>query len=301
MAENFANEYATTLNGAITDVATSLVVTSATGAPAANFRLRIDNEYLLVTAVAGTTFTVTRGVEGSTAVAHSNAATVTHVLTAGALDAKFAPYDAFMGPGLAATFVGSATSGGGLTITLTKPAGTADGDLVVFMVSGHNVIPNAAGPATGGGAWTERLRFDTDANEWIQVYTKIAASEGASWSITTNNASTTLSSAAVGVLRGPTTFVRSLYTDASLTSGAIHGRPNGHLIVCWLSALAAGTQFSISNPDITQHLTYRVASGEGAYLLASTPTMYSFPLQSYTASAAGIAVNWLGNLAMVFE
>lgn len=86
MAENFANEYQTTLNGALDASQTSVVVTSATGAPAANFRIRIDNEYMLVTAVAGTTFTVTRAVEGSTGAAHTDAATVTHVLTAGGLD-----------------------------------------------------------------------------------------------------------------------------------------------------------------------------------------------------------------------
>lgn len=85
MSENFSNEFSTTLNGAITDSATSLVVTSATGAPAANFRIRIDDEYMLVTAVASTTLTVTRGLEGSTAASHSDLATVNHVLTAAGL------------------------------------------------------------------------------------------------------------------------------------------------------------------------------------------------------------------------
>jgi hypothetical protein len=85
MAENFANEYQTTLNGAINNSTTSVVVTSDTGAPAANFRIRVDDEYMLVTAKSGTTFTVTRGVEGSTAASHSDGATVTHVLTAGGL------------------------------------------------------------------------------------------------------------------------------------------------------------------------------------------------------------------------
>lgn len=85
MTENFSNEFQTTLNGAIDDDDLTLVVTSATGAPGANFRIRIDDEYMLVTGVSGTTFTVTRGVESSTAVAHSNGADVTHILTAGGL------------------------------------------------------------------------------------------------------------------------------------------------------------------------------------------------------------------------
>jgi hypothetical protein len=85
--EQYSNNASTTLNGAITNSATSLTVASATGFPnAAQYRILIDAEILLVSAGAGsTTWTVTRGVEGSTAVAHSNGAVVTHVLTAASL------------------------------------------------------------------------------------------------------------------------------------------------------------------------------------------------------------------------
>ena len=86
MAENFANEYQTQLNGAIDSSVTSLVVDTASGSPSANFRIRIDDELMLVTNKSGTTFTVTRGVEGSTAAAHSDNAVVTHVLTAAAIE-----------------------------------------------------------------------------------------------------------------------------------------------------------------------------------------------------------------------
>lgn len=86
--EQFSNNAQTTLNGTITSGATSLVVTSATTFPTSgNFRLLIDSEYLLTTVVSGTTFTVTRGIEGSTPAAHNSGATVTEVLTAGALSA----------------------------------------------------------------------------------------------------------------------------------------------------------------------------------------------------------------------
>lgn len=85
-AEQFANNASSTLNGAITSVAATLVVTSAAPFPTVpQFRLIIDSELLLVTAVAGTTFTVTRGAEGTLAAAHGNLALVTHILTAGAM------------------------------------------------------------------------------------------------------------------------------------------------------------------------------------------------------------------------
>lgn len=68
----------TTLNGAITASAGSLVVASATGF-AINDYLQIDSEVMLVTNIAGTTFTVTRAQGGTEGVAHSNAATITLV------------------------------------------------------------------------------------------------------------------------------------------------------------------------------------------------------------------------------
>lgn len=80
--EQFANEVSSTLNGGINDSVTSLSVASATGFPTdGNFRIRINDEILLVTAVSGTTFTVVRGQEGTSAAAHSNGDDVTHVLT----------------------------------------------------------------------------------------------------------------------------------------------------------------------------------------------------------------------------
>ena len=91
MAELFANDTATTLAAAVDAATTSLSVVSASGfpAPAAGdrFRVRIDNEILTVTAVAGTTWTVARGAEGTTAAAHDVGAVVTHVVTAAALRA----------------------------------------------------------------------------------------------------------------------------------------------------------------------------------------------------------------------
>lgn len=85
MSENFANEYATQLDGAINNSVTSLNVDSVTGRPAVNFRMRIDDELMLVTGVSSLTFTVTRGIEGTTAASHADNAPVTHVLTASAL------------------------------------------------------------------------------------------------------------------------------------------------------------------------------------------------------------------------
>lgn len=94
MAEQFANNAATTLNGAIIAGATSLVVTSAAQFPGSgDFRILIGSELMLVTAVAGTTFTITRGVESTTDAGHANGDAVTHVITAASLIAAVTDYD----------------------------------------------------------------------------------------------------------------------------------------------------------------------------------------------------------------
>lgn len=95
MAENLGNDYTSTLDGGITDVAATLDVVSASGAPSPDFRIIVDSEIMLVTGVATNTFTVTRGVEGTAAAAHSNGVTVAHVITKGGLDQYLAEQQAY--------------------------------------------------------------------------------------------------------------------------------------------------------------------------------------------------------------
>lgn len=87
LAEQYTNNASTTLNGGISNAVTTIVVTSATGFPTAgNFRLKIESELLLVTAVSGTSWTVTRGIEGTAGAVHADLTAVQHLVTAGALD-----------------------------------------------------------------------------------------------------------------------------------------------------------------------------------------------------------------------
>lgn len=80
LALTTAKPQSTTLSAAITTTgATSISVTSATGFPGSgNYTIQIDSEVLLVTGGQGTTtWTVTRGYNGSAAATHSNGETVT--------------------------------------------------------------------------------------------------------------------------------------------------------------------------------------------------------------------------------
>jgi hypothetical protein len=75
-----------TLTAGIGTSDVTLTVASASAFPSSgNFRILIDNELLLVTGVSGTTFTVTRNIEGTSPAGHSNGATVTHIVTAAGL------------------------------------------------------------------------------------------------------------------------------------------------------------------------------------------------------------------------
>ncbi len=92
----FANNFSTTLAASITDSATSLTVADAAGAPTLSdgdyFPLTLqdtsgDIEIVYCTATDGTTFTVTRGEEGTTAIAFAKGAICELRNTAGALGA----------------------------------------------------------------------------------------------------------------------------------------------------------------------------------------------------------------------
>ena len=94
MANNHKNFAETTLAAAVTDTTgTSITVTSSASFPSAPFIIGIDTECMLVTNVSGTTWTVTRGYESSTAATHSNGAPIYHDISAAeadSIDAKLA-------------------------------------------------------------------------------------------------------------------------------------------------------------------------------------------------------------------
>lgn len=91
-AYRFTNNAESTLAGALTAGGTSLTVVSAAAFPTAgNFTIIVGSEIMLVTGVAGTTFTVARAQEGTSATAHAAGTAVLHVVTADALMGGLVP------------------------------------------------------------------------------------------------------------------------------------------------------------------------------------------------------------------
>lgn len=81
--EQYQNNAATTLNGAINNSTTSVVVTSGAVFPSTgDFRLMCEDEIMICTSRSGNTLTVTRGAEGTTAASHADTTAIRHGLTA---------------------------------------------------------------------------------------------------------------------------------------------------------------------------------------------------------------------------
>lgn len=82
MSELLVNMGETTIAEDLDDSETTVTVTDGAVFPATgDFRLAVDDELMLVTARSTNDLTVTRGIEGTTAAAHSNGAACACVIT----------------------------------------------------------------------------------------------------------------------------------------------------------------------------------------------------------------------------
>lgn len=80
--EQLANNAVTTLNGAINNSTTSVVITSSTNWPSTGYyHIICESEIMLVTARSGTTLTVVRGQEGTSGASHADLSAIAIVLT----------------------------------------------------------------------------------------------------------------------------------------------------------------------------------------------------------------------------
>lgn len=161
--ENYGNLLATTLSAAITSTsATSLSVVSSTGFPSSGqFTVRIDGEILLVTAISGTTWTITRGQEGSTAATHTVGTYVTMVLTDGSIRRLVRQSKA--GTNVAARRETNYIEGESVALTLTDDSTNDKCDVQIDVK-----IPSTAGTPTGTPA-NGTFKYDSTNNK-LYVY-----------------------------------------------------------------------------------------------------------------------------------
>jgi hypothetical protein len=165
----------TTLVASITNGNTSIQIASATGLPALTpFTLALDyeaatEELVEVTAVAGTTLTVTRGIDGTSAAAHNAGARVRHVSSARDFsDSRTHENTATNVHGLA---VGSAVVGTNDTQTLSnKTLNNATGTLSnVDLFASAAWVTTVNGTAAGTADLMKWLRDPSAAHEVAKV------------------------------------------------------------------------------------------------------------------------------------
>jgi hypothetical protein len=179
----------TTLNGAITNSQTSIIVTALSGYPvslpwtAILDRDTVNEEVVTVTAVAGTTLTVTRGVDGTSGVAHASGATFEHGASARDFNEPQAHIAATAGVhGITGNVVGDndtqtlanktlttpkiatiLTNAGAATITLPTSTDTLVGRNTTDTLTNKTLTtPTIASIKTNGGASTLTLPTTTD-------------------------------------------------------------------------------------------------------------------------------------------
>lgn len=194
MAENFANLYQTTLNGAISSTSRPITftVTSVTGAPVPNFRIRIDDEILLISSISGNDFTG-NNVEGTTAATHANSSLVTHVLTAGAIDQTFVDRRYFIRADSTRTFTSNTnaqnifTSPANGRLTLETGVYRFHGLLIVTAMSGTS--GNAQFDWLGGGNAT--------VTHWLWHAWGVDATADVATTVATSRNATNISAASI--------------------------------------------------------------------------------------------------------
>lgn len=220
--EQFTNNGQTTLNGALDASQTNVVVASAATLPTAgNFRIRVESEIMLVTAVSGTTLTVVRGQEGTTGATHADGTLVRHILTA-AVMANTLPWDEIItkasDTGRSGT---SATDDPELVSALTWASGDVlefELDLIFSATSTTPDIKMNVASSQSMQGFARHEGSDTTSNAVLATTSKISGTTSTSQNAGTNNGFTVMRiSGLVRFAAGSATFS---YQWATLNGGS---------------------------------------------------------------------------------
>ena len=288
MPDNFANRYASLLNGAIDDDDTSLVVDSDTGSPdAPQFRILVqdaedddtNHELMIVTAKSGTTFTVTRGAEGTTAVAHGDNSYIAHVLTAGALGA-FAWALPTVGK------YGTNFSSASTSLVVTMSAAPVAGECLNLVVgSGNTRGPNAA-PTQTNVTWTQRYQ-GSSGTQFLTIYTGVV-SGAAGTAVTINFTGSGTQQADAFTLDGVAPFTSGTVRasnggTSALPSVAAGGLTSGRHFIGAVAQSGAASSYQISNHSFKPFNVTAGAMRLIVWRLAGDTLLYTSPSNTSTA------------------
>ena len=272
----FANNCNTTLNGGITAVATSMVVTSAAGFPAptgsqyfyctlADAATQTTIEIVKVTAVSGTTFTIVRGQDGTTGTIFASGAVVSLRLVAASLN-DFPKLDE------ANTFTGANAYGTPASIVLTNASGTAS----------ININGTVGATTASTGAFTTLSASSTVSGTGFSTY--LASPPAIGGTAAAAGKFTTLAATGVFTASSGTAALPSIVTLSGSTSGLYSSTAN--VLGVAISATSIGTFTSTGLNGMAVGAT---TASTGAFTtLSASSTVSGTGFSTYLASPPAI-------------
>lgn len=267
----------TTLSAGVTNASTSIQVGSTTGFPANTpYTIALDyegaiEELVQVNAAAGTTLTVDRAVDGTSAAAHNAGARVRHVSSARDFsDSRTHENSANGIHGLAAgdTLVGTNASQTLSNKTLNLATGTLQN------ININNVgtfLPTITGDPAFPNAFALQVRPDASTNATARI-----ANSGAFYSINTIAADTSNS-----IYRFRATKFNTTTDIFSVLSGG--------QVVAWLNNGTDGYTLNAS-PDNVRRLAYKINASDGSTFRGGLYTDGTGRLNNTTGSFANLAL-----------
>ena len=219
----------TTLTADINSSTTSITVAAATGFPATTpYTLILDQdtvneEIVTVTSRSGTTLTVTRGVDGTTGVAHTAGASVEHGVSArDYADSRGheAATEAVHGLGAGSAVVGTTDTQTLTNKTLTAPTintptiTSATVDLAADLDAGSNKITNVTDPTNAQDAATKNF-VETGVTSQVVAATTQATNAAASASAAATSESNAASSASASASSASASQTSRLASEAA--------------------------------------------------------------------------------------
>ena len=304
--EQFANNPQTTLAGNALAGDATISVTSAAAFPATGqFRLVIDNEILLVTNVAGTTFTVTRGVEGTAAAGHNAGVTVTCILTAAAVQAVATNPIGSAGVRGQGVLVAAHFDQGQQSLYLLASVDGISWDYVVAAPFLQNLVRDPSVYFDGSFWWVAFTRATTPFASWA-LY---KSSDLVNWSFVVNVDCSGIvqPSGAVTLAWAPEFFVDSdgsLHVIVSLghannTMQLYEQHPTANDLTTWSAAVAlAGTALPADMID-----AFMVKSGGTYYCFYKNDSNKYYEVMTSTSLTTGYTVqgsaHWMTNWPLV--
>ena len=272
----FANNCNTTLSSSLTNVATTMSVTSATGFPAptgsqyfyctlADAATQTTIEIVKVTAVSGTTFTIVRGQDGTTGTIFASGAVVSLRLVRANLT-DFALLDE------ANTFTGANAYGTPASIVLTNASGTAS----------ININGTVGATTASTGAFTTLSASSTVSGTGFSTY--LASPPAIGGTAAASGKFTTLAATGVFTASAGTAALPSIVTSSGSTSGFYSSTAN--VLGVAISATSIGTFTSTGLNGMAVGAT---TASTGAFTtLSASSTVSGTGFSTYLASPPAI-------------